>query len=44
VLVYEHEAIPQVSFTDHTALGVSSDASEIAAAVARARDSLADWR
>ncbi len=43
VLVYEREAIPQVSFTDDAALGVDSAASEIAAAVARARDSLTDW-
>jgi hypothetical protein len=44
VLVYEREAIPQVSFTEDAALGVESDASELAAAVARARNSLADWR
>ncbi len=44
VLVYEREEIPQVSFTGDAALGPESDASYIAAAVARARDSLADWR
>ena len=44
VLIYEHEALPQVSFTDDTALDAESDPRDIAAVVARARDSLADWR
>ena len=44
VFVYEREVTPHVSFTEDAALGVESDASDIAAAVARARDSLADWR
>lgn len=44
VRVYEHDALPQVRFPADAALGVESDPSEIAAAVARARGVLADWR
>ena len=44
VQVYEHDAVPQVGFPDSSALNVESSPGEIAAAVARARDALADWQ
>lgn len=44
VQVYEHEAMPQVSFPAGSALDVESDASDISAAVAKARVALAQWR
>jgi len=44
VRVYEHDVMPQVSFPAGSVLGVESDPSDIAAAVARARDAMADWR
>jgi hypothetical protein len=44
VQVYEHDAVPGVMFPADAALGVESDPGEIAASVARARDSLARWR
>jgi hypothetical protein len=44
VQVYEHDAVPMVGFPTDSALGVESDSDEIAAAVARACDTLASWR
>jgi hypothetical protein len=44
VQVYEHDAVPGVAFPDGSALDVESDPSDIAAAVAKARDVLAEWR
>ena len=44
VLVYEDGAEPYVTFTSDAVLDVESDASEISAAVARARDCLVTWR
>ena len=46
VLVYEHDADDAemfVTFPDDAVFGVDSDRSEIAAAVARAREMLANW-
>jgi hypothetical protein len=44
VRVYENAAEPQVSFTQECTLGAGSDRADIASAVARARDALANWR
>ena len=44
VQVYEHDAVPGVAFPDGSALDVESDPSDIAAAVAKARSVLAEWR
>jgi hypothetical protein len=44
VQVYEHDALPCVQFPSEAALNVDSDRGEVAAAVARARESLASWR
>jgi len=44
VQVYEHDAMPGVGFPVGSALDADSDPSDIAAAVARARDALAQWR
>ncbi|HEX9356857.1 MAG TPA: hypothetical protein VF933_23955 [Streptosporangiaceae bacterium] len=44
VQVYEHDAVPQVSFPAGSVLDVESDSGDIASAVARARDALAEWR
>src|SRR5262245_17802388 len=44
VQVYEHQAVPWVAFPAGSALGVDSDPGEVAAAVARGRDALANWR
>ena len=44
VQVYEHEAVPWVAFPGESALGVDSDPGEVAAAVARSREALTDWR
>jgi hypothetical protein len=44
VEVYEHDAVSAVAFPAGAALNVGSAPSEIAAAVARARDALATWR
>jgi hypothetical protein len=44
VQVYEHDALPCVQFPAEAALNVESDRGEVAAAVARARESLASWR
>ncbi len=44
VRVYEHAAIPSVSFPAESALDVDSDSSAIAAAVNRARAALGSWR
>jgi hypothetical protein len=44
VRVYEHEAVPSVGFPAESALDVESESHKIAAAVARARAALADWR
>jgi hypothetical protein len=44
VRVFENGAEPQVSFTQECTLGVGSDRADIADAVARARDALANWR
>jgi hypothetical protein len=44
VQVYAAGAEPSVTFTPACALGVESDPTEIAAAVARARQCLAEWR
>ena len=42
--VYEHDALPCVQFPVEAALNIESDRGEVAAAVARARESLASWR
>jgi hypothetical protein len=42
--VYERGAVPQVAFPAGSVLDVESDSSDIASAVARARDRLAEWR
>lgn len=44
VRVYENDAEAQVSLPPEAVLSVESDPSEIAAAVARARDQLSMWR
>jgi hypothetical protein len=44
VQVYEHDALPCVQFPAEAALNIESDRGEVAAAVARARESLASWR
>jgi hypothetical protein len=44
VRVYADGAEPWVSFTEECSLGPDADRAEIAAAVARARSALADWR
>jgi hypothetical protein len=44
VQVYEHDAVPGVTFPADAALDIESDPGEIAASVARDRDSLARWR
>ena len=44
VQVYEHDALPCVQFPVEAALNIESDRGEVAAAVARARESLASWR
>ena len=44
VQVYEHDALPCVQFPAEAALTIESDRGEVAAAVARARESLASWR
>jgi hypothetical protein len=44
VEVYEHDAMPGVVFPAGAALDVGSDPSEIAVALAKARDALAEWR
>ena len=44
VQVYENDAMPGVVFPAGSALDVDSDPSEIAVAVAKARDALAEWR
>jgi hypothetical protein len=44
VRVYAEDAEPQVSFVPGCALGPDADRETIAAVVARARDTLDDWR
>jgi hypothetical protein len=44
VQVYEHDAVPQVSFPAGSTLDLESSPGQIAAAVAQARDALASWR
>jgi hypothetical protein len=44
VRVYEHAAIPSVQFPAESTLDVESHSSEIASAVAQARNALASWR
>jgi hypothetical protein len=44
VRVYENDAEAQVSLPHNAVLSVESDPSEIAAAVAQARDQLSMWR
>jgi hypothetical protein len=44
VRVFEHGAIPQVTFTPECLLGVESSSEEIQAMVARARLELDNWR
>jgi hypothetical protein len=44
VQVYEHDAMPAVGFPVGSALDAGCDPSDIAAAVARAREALARWR
>ena len=44
VLVYEHGAVPQVSFTDETVLGPEAHPSLIAAVVREAKAELETWR
>jgi hypothetical protein len=44
VQVYEHDALPQVGFPAGSALDVESDPSDIASAVAQARNALSRWR
>jgi len=44
VQVYEHDAVPGVAFPAGSTLDGESDSSDVASAVARARDALAEWR
>jgi len=44
VQVYERDAVPGVAFPAGSALDAESDSSDVASAVARARDALAEWR
>jgi hypothetical protein len=44
VQIYEHDAVPQVGFPAGSALDAESDPSDIASAVAKARNALAHWR
>jgi hypothetical protein len=44
VEVYEHDAVPGVAFPAGSAPDVESDSGEVASAIARARDALAEWR
>lgn len=44
VMVYEHRAVPSVSFPRGAVLDVESDAGQIADAVSQAKNALEGWR
>jgi hypothetical protein len=44
VRVYEHQAVPQVTFPPDAVLGVETEQSVISEVVRRAREELTQWR